>query len=128
MLAARLHDIGDLRIDDIPRPDLPPDHVRIGVAVAELGGDSTLELTLQRGRRSGRLPREAVYDDGAHFPLNLARDRQVAVLHPTTGSGGYSASSIVEAVSVSASQQLHNAINPPQVFRDLAWGETKEVA
>lgn len=129
-----------------------------GPAAAGLGGDSTLDLALRCGRRGGRLLLEAVYDDGAHFPLNLARDRQVTVLHPTTGSGGYSASSnvfehalrliargdvdtealvthrmtglesIPEAVAVSATKQHHNAINPPQVFTDLAWGETKEVA
>ncbi|MGJ3507211.1 zinc-dependent alcohol dehydrogenase [Enemella sp. A6] len=118
---------------------------------AGLGGDSTLELALRCVRRGGRVLLEAVYDNKAHFPLDLARERVVNVLHPNTGSGGYSASSSVfdhalrliargdvdtealvthrlqglesipEAVAMSAGKHQHNAINPPQVFTDLAW-------
>lgn len=123
-----------------------------GPPTAGLGGDSTLDLALRCGRRGGRLLLEAVYDDNAHFPLNLARDRQVTVINPTTGSGGYSASSnvfehalrliarkdvdteylvthrmtgvdsIPKAVTMSATKNQHQAINPPQVFTELAWG------
>lgn len=127
-----------------------------GPTGAGLGGDSTLELALRCVRRGGRLLLEAVYDTDARFPLGLARERVVNVLHPNTGSGGYSASSSVfdhalrliargdvdtealvthrltglqsipEAVEMSAGKQQHNAINPPQVFTDLAWGRNSE--
>lgn len=124
-----------------------------GPPTAGLGGDSTLDLALRCGRRGGRLLLEAVYDEDAHFPLNLARDRQVTVLNPTTGAGGYSASSnvfehalrliargdvdteflvthrmtglesIPEAMAMSTTKNKHQAINPPQVFTDLAWSK-----
>lgn len=123
---------------------------------AGLGGDSTLTTALKCVRRGGRLLLEAVYDTDARFPLGLARERVVNVLHPNTGSGGYSASSSVfdhalrliargdvdtealvthrmdgleaipRAVRMSAGKQRHNAINPPQVFTELAWGSSSE--
>jgi threonine dehydrogenase-like Zn-dependent dehydrogenase len=66
-----------------------------GAPSVGLAGVDTLRLAARCVRRGGRIVMVSVVGEEATAPLGLLRGRSVALLHPTSGAGGYSPSSTV---------------------------------
>jgi threonine dehydrogenase-like Zn-dependent dehydrogenase len=121
-----------------------------GSTAAGLSGTSTLDIAARCVRRGGRIVLVSVLDRDVMAPLGLLRGKSVALLHPASGTGGYSptatafehslhlvargdidVSSLVthqltgieelpKAMEITRNKRAYGAINPAQVTA-LGW-------
>ncbi len=66
-----------------------------GSTAVGLSGTSTLDLAARCARRGGRIVMVSVLDTAGMAPLGMLRGKSLALLHPTSGAGGYSRSACV---------------------------------
>ena len=66
-----------------------------GSTAVGLSGTSTLDLAARCARRGGRIVMVSVLDTVGVAPLGMLRGKSLALLHPTSGAGGYSPSTSV---------------------------------
>jgi threonine dehydrogenase-like Zn-dependent dehydrogenase len=64
-----------------------------GAPSVGLAGADTLDLAARCVRRGGRIVMVSVLPEGSPAPLSLLRGKSVALLHPSSGAGGFSPSS-----------------------------------